>query len=76
MKPGKFYMKKKCKKQREKKLLKQQLNKQEFKEIWMNKEHFQQKKNEEAEMGENLEFSLVIIIVLHFIKMDIPKILK
>jgi hypothetical protein len=42
----------------------------------MNKEHFQQKKNEEAEMGENLEFSLVIIIVLHFIKMDIPKILK
>ena len=33
MKPGKFYMKKKCKKQREKKLLKQQLNKQEFKEI-------------------------------------------
>ena len=42
----------------------------------MNKEHFQQKKNVEAETDENLEYSLVIIIVLHFIIMDIPKILK
>jgi len=42
----------------------------------MNKEHFQQKKNVEEEMVENLEYSLVIIIVLHFIIMDIPKILK
>jgi hypothetical protein len=42
----------------------------------MNKEHFQQKKNVEEEMDENLEYSLVIIIVLHFIIMDIPKILK
>jgi hypothetical protein len=42
----------------------------------MNKEHFQQKKNVEVEMDENLEYNLAIIIVSHFIKMDIPKILK
>jgi len=42
----------------------------------MNKEHFQQKKNEEAEMEENLQYNLVIIIVLHSIIMDILKILK
>jgi hypothetical protein len=42
----------------------------------MNKEHFQQKKNEEVEMVESLEYSQVIIIVLHFIIMDILKIIK
>jgi hypothetical protein len=42
----------------------------------MNKEHFQQKKNVEVEMEENLQYNLVIIIVLHSIIMDILKILK
>ena len=42
----------------------------------MSKEHFQQKKNVEAEMEENLQYNLVIIIVLHSIIMDILKILK
>ena len=42
----------------------------------MSKEHFQQKKNVEVEMEENLEYSQVVIIVLHFIIMDILKIIK
>jgi hypothetical protein len=42
----------------------------------MSKEHFQQKKNVEVEMEENLEYNQVVIIVLHFIIMDILKIIK
>jgi len=42
----------------------------------MSKEHFQRRKNVEVEMEENLEYSQVAIIVLHFIIMNILKIEK